>query len=100
MVKVGVITSMLTYTLYGYIYVNIYTVWLFHLVQDQLLFFRLSSLHFVVYDLSRFVGKPDFLVCENKGADQLCNNCTADLHLCIRYTDLTILLHKYKISSF
>ena len=23
--------------------------------------------------------RPDFCLCENKGADQLCSNCTADL---------------------
>ena len=27
---------------------------------------------------------------KNKGADQLCSNCTADLRLCFRYTDSTI----------
>ena len=26
---------------------------------------------------------------ENKGADQLCSNCTADQHLCFRYMDST-----------
>ena len=34
--------------------------------------------------------KLDFCLCENKGADQLCSNCTADQHLCFRYTDSTI----------
>ena len=29
--------------------------------------------------------KLDFCLCENKGADQLCSNCTADQHLCFRY---------------
>ena len=44
--------------------------------------------------------KPDFCLCENKGADQLRSNCEADQHLCIRYTDSTIpLLLKYEISS-
>ena len=36
--------------------------------------------------------KPDFCLCENKGADQLCSNCTADQHLCFRYMDSKILL--------
>ena len=31
--------------------------------------------------------KQDFCLCENKGADQLCSYCTADQHLCFRYTD-------------
>ena len=34
--------------------------------------------------------KPDFCIRENKGADQLCSNCTADQHLCFRYSDRTI----------
>ena len=34
--------------------------------------------------------KPDFRLCENTGADQLCSNCTADQRLCFRYTDSTI----------
>ena len=33
---------------------------------------------------------PDFCLCETKGADQLCSNCTADQGLCFRYTDSTI----------
>ena len=38
---------------------------------------------------------------ENKGEDQLRNNCKADQRLCFRYSDSTIpLLSKSKISSF
>ena len=33
--------------------------------------------------------KLDFYQCENKGADQLCSNCTADQRLCFRYMDST-----------
>ena len=45
--------------------------------------------------------KPDFCLWENKGADQLCNNCTADQCLCFRYTDNAIsLLPKSNISRF
>ena len=36
--------------------------------------------------------KPDFCLCENKGADQLHSNCEADQHLCFRNTDSTISL--------
>ena len=44
--------------------------------------------------------KPDFSKCENKGADQLCGNSTADQHLCFCYIDSTIpLLPKSEISS-
>ena len=31
-------------------------------------------------------------LCDNKGADQLCSNYTADQRLCFRYTDSTISL--------
>ena len=45
--------------------------------------------------------KPDFCLCENKDADQLCSNCTADQRLCFRDSDTTIPpLPLHKISSF
>ena len=45
--------------------------------------------------------KPDFYLCENKGADQLRSNCEADQRFCFRYTDSTIsFLLKSKISKF
>ena len=34
--------------------------------------------------------KPDFCICENKDADQLCGNREADQRLCFRYSDSTI----------
>ena len=34
--------------------------------------------------------KPDFCICENKDADQLCGNRTADQRLCFRYIDSAI----------
>ena len=50
--------------------------------------------------LSLVVRKPDFCICENKGADQLRGNREADQRLCFRYTDSTIpLLSKSEISS-
>ena len=53
------------------------------------------------HDLSRIVRKPDFCLCENKGADQLRGNREADQRLCFRYSDSTIpLLLKSEISSF
>ena len=38
-----------------------------------------DCIHFkwLIY-LSRIMRKPDFCLCENKGSDQLCSNCTAD----------------------
>ena len=51
--------------------------------------------------LSRIVRKPDFCLCENKGADQLRGNREADQRLCFRYSDSTIpLLLESEISSF
>ena len=53
------------------------------------------------FELSRVTRKPDFCLCENKGADQLRSNCEADQRLCFRYTDSTLsLLIKSEISSF
>ena len=44
--------------------------------------------------------KPDFCICENKAADQLCGNRKTDQRLCFRYMDSTIpLLPKSEISS-
>ena len=42
-----------------------------------------------------YMKNPDFCICENKGADQLCGNRTADQRLCFRYIDST-----YNSSSF
>ena len=50
--------------------------------------------------MSRFVRRPTFCICENKGADQLGGNRTTDQRLCFRYTDSIIpLVPKYEISS-
>ena len=41
---------------------------------------------------SYYMRKLDICICENKGADQLCSNCTSDQrHYCC-YSDSTILL--------
>ena len=43
----------------------------------------------------------NFYICENKDADQLCSNCTADQRLCFRHKDTTIpLLLMSKFSRF
>ena len=44
---------------------------------------------YMYYHMSHAIRKPDFCICEHKGTDQLCSNCTADQHLGIRYTDST-----------
>ena len=50
--------------------------------------------------MSRVKRKTDFCLCENKGADQLCSNCTPDQCLCFHYTDSSIpVLRISKISS-
>ena len=54
--------------------------------------------HFIL--MSLVMRKQAFCICENKDADQLRINCTADQRLCFRYTDSTTpLLPKYEISS-
>ena len=46
------------------------------------------------------MGEPTICTGENKGADQLRSNCTADQRLCFRHTDSTIpLLLISKVSS-
>ena len=50
-------------------------------------------------EMSLVMRKPDFCICENKDADQLCGSCEADQRLCFRYMDITIpLLPKSEIS--
>ena len=54
-----------------------------------------------VYKMGRIVRKPEFCLCENKGADQLRGNREADQRLCFRYTDSIFpLLLISEISSF
>ena len=36
---------------------------------------------------SRHIRKPTICTCENKDADHLCSNCTADQHLCFHSKD-------------
>ena len=50
--------------------------------------------------MSRVVRKPAFCICENKDADQLCSNCTADQRLCFRYSDSTIPVLTSSIQMF
>ena len=40
-------------------------------------------------NLSRVRRKPDFCICENKGAEQLRSYCAADQLLCFHYVDST-----------
>ena len=48
-----------------------------------------TSYHIVfAYELRH--EKTVFHLSENKGADQLCSNCTADQHLSFRYSDSAI----------
>ena len=44
---------------------------------------------------------PEFCICKNKGADQLCGNCTADQRLCFSYIVkfLFFLNPKFQVSS-
>ena len=42
--------------------------------------------------MSLVMRKPDFCICENKAADQLCGNRTADQRLCFYHMGSAILL--------
>ena len=45
----------------------------------------------------------EYCLCENKGTNELCSNCTADQRFCFHYTDSTIpplLISKIQDSSF
>ena len=54
-----------------------------------------------IYNLSLRMKNPTICICDNKDADQLCSNCTADQCLCFRHTDSTIpLVIISKVSSF
>ena len=62
--------------------------------------FNILNFHLFIFYMSRVMRKPAFCICENKDADQLCGNCTADQRLCIHYTDSAItLLPKSEISN-
>ena len=37
--------------------------------------------------MSRVMRTPDFCICENKDADQLCGNHASDQRLCFHYID-------------
>ena len=53
------------------------------------------------FHTSHCIGTPTIWICKNKDTDQLCSNCTADQHLCFRFTDsMRPLLSKFEISSF
>ena len=67
---------------------------------SRLLLYKASSLTTTPRRLLSRHEKTGICICENKGADQLCSNCTADQRLCFRYIDSDILLlPKSKISS-
>ena len=58
----------------------------------------LTKIIFHYHQMSLFMRKPAFYLCENKDTDQLRSNCAADQRLCFRYTDSTIpLLPKSEI---
>ena len=66
-----------------------------HFIQLQLFvstcrLFELTSCSESKFDMSLLMRKPTICICENKDADQLCSNCTADQLLCFRHTDSTI----------
>ena len=49
--------------------------------------------------MSHITRKLAFCKCENKGADQVHSNCTADQRLCFPFIDSTFLHYLSEISS-
>ena len=70
------------------------------IMMDKIIFHK--WVNFIpVRHMSRVMRKLEICICKNKGADQLCSNCTAEQRLCFRCMDNTIhLLLKSKSSSF
>ena len=66
---------------------------------SQLLETKQSIVSLIRSNRSNHIRKPTFKICGNKGADQLCSNCTADQRLCFRMNSTKVLLLIYKISS-
>ena len=62
-----------------------------HLLK-QTFIFKITLNESKDHNTKHAMRKPDFCICKNKGADQLCSNC------CFRYIDSTFaLLPKSKI---
>ena len=59
--------------------------------ESKVVHFRPQSVQLTQHILmSHVMRKPAFCICENKDADQLCGNRTADRRFCFRYIDSTI----------
>ena len=63
---------------------------------------RYIYIYICMYHMSCINRKQDYCLCENKGADQLCNNCTADQRLCFcyMYTDSSVQFLLYLYPKF
>ena len=53
-------------------------------ISDYILMTDSKWVAYGVLHMSGVMRKPDFCICEIKGADQLCGDCTADQRLCFR----------------
>ena len=60
------------------------------MLHEKACILKLTKIHAGMYNMSPIVRKPDFCLCENKGADQLRSNSEADQRLCFPYTDRKI----------
>ena len=80
----------------------------FQLSPQNTLYYLLHQKHVTVFFSTTLFAlfeprheKTRYSSLQNKDADQLCRNCTADQRLCFRYTDSTIpLLPKSGFSGF
>ena len=62
-----------------------------------------SCYHVCMHDankMSHRIRKPTICICQNKGANQLCSNCTAHQCLCFRFVDSSNLNQKFQASSY
>ena len=50
--------------------------------------------------MSRVMRKPAFCICENKDANQLRGNRSADQHLCFHFKSLYFINWKFQASSY
>ena len=61
---------------------NVFTNFIMNSISSSGIEPEISSIPSLRYHLLDITSKPNFALCKNKDADQLCSNCTADQRLC------------------
>ena len=54
---------------------------------------------FISKDMSRFMRKPAFRICQNEGTDHMCGNRTADQRLCFHYIAQSLYFLNLKLQA-